>query len=128
RPFLDGRDARAADHETGGDRDGGLESQSCAVSRTASAEERPERARHRHERERLERTALRALTARERRALSALAHVRPQLAALRPRQPAVELSGDGELRLPARQGALELLAQRPARPEDQSLDRARRDV
>src|SRR5207247_5822431 len=40
----------------------------------------------------------------------------------------VELPRDGELRLVTGQRALELLAQRPSRPEEERLDRARRDA
>src|SRR6266700_211359 len=81
-----------ADDEPGRDRRGGLDRQPGADRRATTPEERTEGPRKRHERQRLERTTLRALAARKCRALGALAQVRPELAPLRSRQPTVELA------------------------------------
>src|SRR5690349_16650759 len=121
-------DPGAADHETRGDRGCRFEREPGADGGAAAAEERAERARNRNQGQRLDRAALRALTARERCTLGTLAQMRPQLPALLPRQAPVELPRDRELGLAAGQRALELFAQRAPGPEDQRLDRARRDV
>src|SRR6185437_7112404 len=54
--------------------------------------------------------------------------MRAQLAALLPRQAAVELTRDRELRFAAGDRSFELFAQRTACTEDERLDCARRDL
>lgn len=81
-----------------------------------------------HPAERAQRRPLGALTAREAGAVRALAQMRAQLGALGARQGAIEVLRDRELRLGAGEHALELLAQRTTRPEDEGLDGGRRHV
>lgn len=76
--------------------------------------------------ERAERRPLRTLAPCEAGALGALAEVRTELRALRPRERAVELLRDDELGLCARQRALELLAERASGAEEERLDGGRR--
>ena len=78
--------------------------------------------------EALQRSALRALLALERCALTAFAEVSAQGTLLRRRERPVETLGERGLRLAAGQASLELLAQRTACAEDQGLDRGDRKV
>ena len=75
--------------------------------------------------ERPERRPLRTLAPGDGRAGRALAQVGPELRALGPGDGLVQLFRDEELGVRARDRALELLAQRAPRPEDERLDRAR---
>src|SRR5918995_5032184 len=72
-----------------GDERSSLQGDGAADRRAATAEERRERGRDRHERKRLEGLLVRALAPSEALALLALPQVRAQRRALRPREPAV---------------------------------------
>jgi hypothetical protein len=110
-----GQEQRAyADGSGGNDDRGGLRGQAEAAPRKRSAEG-------------TKCGALGPLAPRQGGALGAFAQVGAELGLLRARQRLVELLRDGELGLGARQRALELLAQRAPRAEDECLDRARRE-
>jgi hypothetical protein len=134
RACVDRLVARARNDEPGGKdgRDLGPDSDSqtaaCGTSARSAADERGERRGKRNRSEAVERGALRALTALQRRARPALAQMCSERAAFRARELAALQEIQGLLGLLTRQAALELLAEGAPGAKHQSLDRGERDV